>query len=139
MTKTKRPVKLLSGGNPQIAKGDGAKPVKAYYAALPGWKKPLGKRVHALIMKAVPKATLAVKWNTPMYGTGGAGFFVGVHAFTKFLRLTFFDGTSLEPMPPGTSKTPKTRYLDLYEAEPLDTAQLTKWIKQASKLPGWAP
>lgn len=131
--------KLLSGGNPQIAKGDGAKPVNAYYAALPGWKKPLGKKVHALIKKAVPKATLAVRWNSPMYGTDDAGFFVSVHAFSKFLRLTFFDGTSLKPMPPGTSKTPKTRYLDLYEDEPLDTAQLTKWLKQASKLPGWKP
>lgn len=132
-------VKLLSGGNPQIARGDGVKPVKAYLAALPGWKAPLGKKVHALILKAVPKATMAVKWNTPMYGTEGAGFFVGVHAFTQFLRLTFFDGTSLTPMPPGTSKTPKTRYLDLYEDEPLDAAQLTKWLQQASNLHGWKP
>jgi hypothetical protein len=135
--KTTKPVKLLSGGNPQIAKGDGDDPVQAYIAALPGWKRELGARLDTLITRAVPTVRKAVKWNSPFYGVEGQGWFLGVHAFTKYLKLAFFRGTSLRPMPPGESKTPETRYLDLYENDPIDEAQLAKWLQQAAAVPGW--
>jgi len=127
---------LLSGGNPQIAKGDGDAPVQAYLAALPGWKRDVGRRLDALIVRLVPGVHKAVKWNTPLYGIPGQGWFVGMHAFTKYLKVTFFRGTSLRPVPPGESKTQDTRYFDIRENDPFDGAQLSAWVKQASQLPG---
>ncbi|MEZ4367553.1 MAG: DUF1801 domain-containing protein [Kofleriaceae bacterium] len=131
-------VVLLSGGNPQIAKGDGDAPVAAYLAALPGWKSPLATEVDALIVRVVPAVTKAVKWNSPFYGVDGQGWFLAMHAFTRFVRLTFFRGTSLRPPPPGPSKVAHTRYLDLYEGAPLP-AELLSWIEQAAAIPGWMP
>jgi len=128
---------LLSGGNPQIAKGDGDAPVRAYIAALPGWKGDVGRRLDALIVKAVPGVRKAVKWNSPFYGIEGRGWFLGVHCFTKYVKVAFFNGASLRPLPPGESRGEGTRYLDIHEHEPLDERQLAAWVKQASKLPGW--
>lgn len=133
----KKGVKLLSGGNPQIAKGDGEAPVRAYLAALPGWKHAVGTRVDALIVAAVPKVRKAVKWNSPFYGKD-AGWFLSMHAFTRYVRLTFFRGAALSPLPPGGSKVPEVRYYDIREGA-LDEAALTRWVKQAAKLPGWVP
>jgi hypothetical protein len=136
---SKRPRKnvvLLSGGNPQIAKGDGDAPVQAYIAAMPGWKRAMGKRVDAVIVRSVPHVRKAVKWNSPFYGTEGGGWFLGVHVFTNYIKLAFFRGAQLKPVPPGPSKDPNTRYLDIREGE-LDEAQLAKWVKQAAALPGW--
>jgi hypothetical protein len=129
-------VKLLSGGNPQIAKGDGDAPVQAYIAAMPEWKRAVGKRLDAIITRAVPGVRKAVKWNSPFYGIEGMGWFLAVHVFTHFVRVTFFSGTSLRPMPAGTSKVKGVRYLDVREGE-LDEAQFAKWVKQASAIPGW--
>lgn len=134
--RTKKP-KLLSGGNPQIAKGEGAAPVRAYLAALPGWKGALGKKLDALVVRAVPKVQKAVKWNSPFYGLEGRGWFLSMHAFTKYMKLTFFHGTSMKPVPPGTSKHPEVRYVDIREDDELDEAQLMAWFKQAAALPGW--
>ena len=136
---TPKPPKLLSGENPQIAKADGNAPVKAYIDALPGWKREVGRRLDALITRHVPHVQKAVKWNSPLYGIEGQGWFLGLHTFTHYLKLAFFCGTSLRPMPPGASKGKDTRYLDLREADPLDEAQLSKWLKQAAALPGWVP
>jgi hypothetical protein len=130
-------VRLLSGGNPQIAKGDGGAPVQAWIAALPGWKRELGGRLDALIVRTVPDVKKAVKWNSPFYGVEGMGWFLSVHAFTGYLKLAFFRGASLQPLPPGASKTPDTRYLDIREHDPLDEAQLADWIRQAAALPGF--
>jgi hypothetical protein len=129
-------VVLLSGGNPQIPKGDGDAPVQAYIAAMPGWKRAVGKRLDALITAAVPKVTKAVKWNTPFYGLEGNGWFTAFHCFDKYIKVSFFRGTSLSPVPPGTSKQKEVRYLDVYEDPGLDEAQFKDWVKQASKLPG---
>jgi hypothetical protein len=137
--KKKKSVRLLSGGNPQIAKADGDAPVQAYIAAMPGWKREVGARVDALIVKAFPKVVKAVKWNSPLYGVEGEGWFLGMHVLTKYVKLAFFRGTSLRPMPPGTSKNPETRYLDIRESDVLDETQLLTWFKQASALPGWKP
>ncbi|CAM3234598.1 YdhG-like domain-containing protein [Corallococcus soli] len=134
-----RPVKLLSGGNPQIAKGDGDAPVQAYIAALPGWKRDVGSWLDALIVRSVPGVQKAVKWNSPLYGVEGQGWFLGIHAFTHYLKVSFFRGTSLRPLPPGPSKSEGTRYLDIREGDPLDAAQMAKWVKQAAALPGWVP
>jgi hypothetical protein len=131
-------VVLLSGGNPQIAKGEGDAPVQAYIAALPGWKSDLARRIDALIVQNVPNVHKAVKWNSPMYGVEGEGWFLGLHTFTGYLKLAFFHGTSLQPVPPGTSKSKDVRYLDIREDDPLDEAQLAKWVKQAAALPGRA-
>jgi hypothetical protein len=133
-----KPVKLLSGGNPQIAKGDGDAPVQAYIAAMPGWKSELGKRLDALIVRSVPKVRKAVKWNSPFYGIEGQGWFLSYHCFTKYVKVAFFRGASLRPLPPGASKDANTRYVDIHEGE-LDEAQMTAWVKQAAKLPGWDP
>lgn len=132
-------VVLLSGGNPQIAKGDGDAPVQAYIAAMPGWKSDLGRRLDKLVEKAVPEVRKAVRWNSPFYGVEGQGWFVSFHCFTKYVKLTFFRGTQLEPMPPGTSKDPNTRYLDIREDDVVDEAQLTNWLRQAAAIPGWIP
>jgi hypothetical protein len=129
--------KLLSGGNPQIAKADGDAPVKAYIAAMPDWKRDVGKRLDALVVRTVPKVRKAVRWNSPMYGMEGKGWFLSFHVYTKYVKVTFFDGASLRPMPPGgTPKSGETRWIDIHE-EDLDEAQLAAWVKQASKLPGW--
>jgi len=135
--KSQAPV-LLSGGNPQIAKGDGDAPVQAYIAAMPAWKKDVGQKLDALIQKSVPGVKKAVKWNSPFYGIEGQGWFLSFHVFTRYVKVTFFRGTSLLPVPPGTSKHPEVRYVDVHEGE-LDEAQLKKWVKQAAKLPGWIP
>jgi len=135
--KSNRSVTLLSGGNPQIAKADGDAPVQAYIAAMPGWKRDAGRRLDALITRAVPKVTKAVKWNSPLYGTEGRGWFVGVHCFAKYIKVAFFNGASLTPMPPVESKDKNTRYFHIHEGDELDEAQLVRWIKQASKLDGW--
>ena len=128
--------KLLSGGNPQIPKGYGDAPVQAYIAAMPGWKRDLGRRLDALIERAVPGVNKAVKWNSPLYGMEGQGWFLGVHCFTRYVKLTFFRGAALRPMPPGESKMAHTRHLDIHEDEALDETQLADWLKQASRLPG---
>lgn len=132
---TAEPV-LLSGGNPQIAKGYGDAPVQAYIAAMPGWKSDLGRRLDALIVRTVPGVYKAVKWNSPLYGIEGEGWFLGIHVFTKYVKLAFFRGASLRPLPPGASKHEHVRYLDIREDDQLDEAQLAAWVKQASELPG---
>jgi hypothetical protein len=132
-----KPVKLLSGGNPQIAKGDGDAPVRAYIAAMPGWKREVGKRLDAIITKSVPRVKKAVKWNSPFYGVEGQGWFLSFHVFTRYVKVAFFRGASLKPPPPGASKDAKVRYLDVHEGDKVDAAQLAKWVKQAAKIPGW--
>jgi hypothetical protein len=128
-------VVLLSGGNPQIAKAYGDAPVQAYIAAMPGWKSDVGRRLDWLITRTVPGVNKAVKWNTPLYGIEGQGWFLGYHCFTKYVKVTFFRGASLSPVPPGPSKHKDVRYLDIHEGQ-LDEAQFTAWVKQASRLPG---
>jgi hypothetical protein len=128
---------LLSGGNPQIAKGDGDAPVQAYIAAMPGWKRDLGKRLDALIVRSVPQVRKAVKWNSPFYGIEGQGWFLGLHVYTRYVKLAFFRGASLRPLPPGPSKDKNTRYLDIHEGDELDEAQFARWVKQAAALPGF--
>ncbi len=129
-------VVLLSGGNPQIAKADGDAPVQAYIDALTGWKRELARRLDALIVRSVPDVRKAVKWNSPLYGVEGQGWFLGIHAFTRYLKVAFYRGASLRPLPPGASKDEQTRYVDLGEGE-LDEAQMERWVKQAAALPGW--
>jgi hypothetical protein len=131
--------KLLSGGNPQIAKADGDVPVQAFIAAMPGWKRDVGRRVDALIVRTVPNVRKAVKWNSPFYGIEGQGWFLDFHCFTKYVKVAFFRGTSLRPVPPGGSKHKEVRYLDIHEDDPLDEAQMATWIRQAAALPGWVP
>jgi hypothetical protein len=133
--KAAKPV-LLSGGNPQIAKGYGDAPVQAYIAAMPGWKRDVGRRLDALVVRTVPGVHKAVKWNSPFYGIEGQGWFLGVHCFTKYVKVAFFRGTSLRPLPPAASKHKDVRYLDIHEDDQLDEAQLAAWVKQASQLPG---
>jgi len=127
---------LLPGGNPQIGKADGDAPVQAYIAAMPGWKSDVGRRLDALIVRTVPGVRKAVKWNSPLYGVEGLGWFLGVHCFTSYVKVAFFRGTSLHPVPPGESKSKDTRYLDIHEDDQLDEAQLAAWVKQAGQLPG---
>jgi hypothetical protein len=127
---------LLSGGNPQISKADGDAPVQAYIAAMPGWKRDVGRHLDALIVRTVPGVRKAVKWNSPLYGVEGQGWFLGMHCFTNYIKLAFFRGTSLRPVPPGASKSKDTRYLDIHEDDQLDEAQFADWVKQASQLPG---
>lgn len=126
--------KLLSGGNPQIAKGYGDEPVQAYIAAMPEWKRELGERIDAAIERTVPGVYKAVKWNTPFYGFEGQGWFLGFHCFTKYIKVSFFQGISLRPVPPGVSKQKDVRYLDIYEGQ-FDEPQFVAWVKQAAKLP----
>jgi hypothetical protein len=128
--------KLLSGGNPQIPKGEGDGPVQAYIAAMPGWKRDVGRRLDELVVRTVPDVHKAVKWNSPFYGVEGQGWFLSFHCFTRYVKVTFFRGTSLSPVPPGASKTPETRYLDVHEDDELDEDQFTAWVEQASRLPG---
>ena len=126
---------LLSGGNPQIAKGYGDAPVQAYIAAMPGWKSDVGRRLDALIVRTVPGVRKAVKWNSPFYGVEDQGWFLSYHCFTKYVKVAFFRGASLRPLPPGESKHKDVRYLDIHEDQ-LDEAQFAAWVKQASRLPG---
>ena len=128
--------KLLSGGNPQIPKGDGDAPVQAYIAAMPGWKSEAGRRLDKLIEKTVPDVRKAVKWNSPFYGVEGQGWFLSFHCFTKYIKVTFFRGAQFDPLPPVGSKDPNTRYVHIEEGE-LDEAQLAEWIRQAAAIPGW--
>ena len=134
-SKKKEPV-LLSGGNPQIAKGYGDAPVQAYIAAMPGWKREAGRRLDALIARAVPGVRKAVKWNSPFYGVEEQTWFLSFHCFTKYIKVAFFRGASLRPVPPGSSKHKDVRYLDIREDDAFDEAQFTAWVKQASELPG---
>ncbi|WP_432347057.1 DUF1801 domain-containing protein [Shinella yambaruensis] len=136
MTKAPDEPKLLSGGNPQIAKGYGDGPIQAYIAAMPGWKSDVGRKLDALIVKTVPDVHKAVKWNSPFYGIEGDGWFLSYHCFAKYIKLTFFRGTSLDPVPPVASKTPETRYFHIHEGDDLDKTPLADWIRQASRLPG---
>jgi len=136
-SKAEKPV-LLSGGNPQIAKADGNEPVQAYIAAMPDWKQDVGHYLDALIDKTVPSVRKAVRWNSPFYGIEDQGWFLSLHCFTKFVRITFLNGTSLRTMPPGESKVKNVRYLDIYEEADVDEAQLKEWLKQGSELPGEA-
>jgi hypothetical protein len=136
MAKKAKPT-LLSGGNPQIAKADGDAPVQAYIAAMPGWKRDVGRRLDALITRTVPGVRKAVKWNSPFYGMERQGWFVSFHCFTRYVKVTFFRGASLRPVPPGESKQKDVRYLDIHEDDPIGEARLAAWVKQASRLPGW--
>jgi hypothetical protein len=131
--------KLLAGGNPQIAKADGDAPVQAYIAAMPGWKRDVGRRLDALIVRTVPDVRKAVKWNSPLYGVEGHGWFLGVHVFTNYVKVAFFRGTSLRPVPPVESKDKETRYFHIHEDDQLDEELVASWIRQASELPGWVP
>ena len=134
-SKAKAP-KLLSGGNPQVAKGYGDAPIRAYIDAMPDWKRDVGRRLDTLITKTIPHVQKAVKWNSPFYGVEGQGWFLSFHVFAKYVKLGFFRGTSLRPLPPGESKDKEMRYIDIREGE-LDEAQVAKWVKQAAGLPGW--
>ena len=132
-----RPLKLLTGGNPQIAKADGDAPVQAYIAGMPGWKRDVGKRLDVLIVRTVPNVRKAVKWNSPFYGVEGQGWFLSFHVFTRYVKVTFFSGTSLRPVPPG-GKGKDARWIDIREDD-LDEVQMATWVKQAAALPGWIP
>jgi len=132
---TAKPV-LLSGGNPQIAKGYGDAPVQAYIAAMPGWKRDVGRRLDVLITRTVPGVRKAIKWNTPLYGIEDDVWFLSFHCFAKYIKVAFFRGTSLRPVPPVESKHQGTRYFHIHEDDQLDEAQFAAWVKQASKLPG---
>lgn len=130
------PPELLSGGNPQIPKGDGDAPVQAYLAAMPGWKRGVGVRLDALVVRTVPGVRKAVRWNTPFYGLDGQGWFLAFHCVTKYVKVTFFRGTSLTPVPPVESKVKDVRYLHVHEHDEIDEDGLASWIRQAAALPG---
>ena len=135
VAKTAKPI-LLAGGNPQIAKGDGDAPVQAYIAAMPGWKRDVGRRLDALIARTIPDVHKAVKWNSPFYGIEGQGWFLSFHCYTRYVKVAFFRGTSLRPLPPGDSRQKEVRYLDIHEGDALDEALFADWVQQASRLPG---
>ena len=139
----KRPARararLLAGGNPQIAKADGDAPVEAYIEAMPGWKRDVARRLDALVVRTVPGVRKAVKWNSPFYGVDGQGWFLNFHTFTNYVKVAFFRGTSLRPVPPGESKHKEVRYVDIREGDASDETQMTTWIRQAAALPGWVP
>jgi hypothetical protein len=137
--KTSEKPALLAGGNPQIAKADGDAPVQAYIAAMPGWKSDVGRRLDALIARTVPGVRKAVKWNSPLYGVEGQGWFLGIHCLTRYVKVAFFRGASLRPLPPVESKNKDTRYFHIHEDDQLDEELVASWIRQASQLPGWAP
>ena len=132
-----RPASLLAGGNPRIAKGDGDAPVQAYLATMPGWKRDVGRRLDALIVRTVPGMRKAVRWNSPFYGVEGRGWFLAVHVFTRYVKVAFFRGARLRPVPPGDSRSKDVRYLDIHEDDALDEPRLAGWIRQAAALPGW--
>jgi hypothetical protein len=129
--------KLLAGGNPQIAKAEGDAPVQAYIAAMPGWKRDVGRRLDAMITSVLPGVRKAVKWNSPFYGAPDRGWFLSFHCFAKYVKVVFFNGASLRPPPPGASKSDDARYLDIHEGDTIDEKRLASWIRQAAKLPGW--
>lgn len=133
-SRSSKPV-LLAGGNPQVAKADGDGPVQSYIAAIPGWKRDIGRRLDQLIERAVPGVHKAVRWNSPMYGIKGQGWFVSFHVFTKYVKLTFFKGTSLRPVPPGGAAK-EARWIDVQEDD-LDESQVVTWVRQAAAMPGW--
>ena len=138
MTPTAKKVVLLAGGNPQIAKGYGDGPVQEYIAAMPGWKHDVAKRIDTIIVGALPTVSKAVKWNSPLYAIDGQGWFLSMHALTRSVRVTFFDGMSLEPIPPGgTPKSKAARWIDIAEHDSIDETQWTNWVQQAASLPGW--
>ncbi len=128
--------KLLSGGNPQIAKADGDAPVQAYIAAMPGWKRDTGRRLDELIVRLVPNVRKAVRWNSPFYGIEGQGWFLSYHVFTRYVKVTFLQGAEFDPEPPGSGKDPDSRWIDIHEGE-FDEASLSRWIEQAAARPGW--
>ena len=128
--------RLLSGGNPQIPKGEGEGPVQDYIRAMPGWKHQIGRRLDELISEAVPQVRKAVKWNQPFYGSGDEGYFLSFRCYTRYVQVQFLKGTSLDPVPPKASKHPEVRYLDIHQDEDVDEAQLRSWIEQASAMPG---
>ena len=133
----RKPVKLLSGGNPQIAKADGDAPVQQYIRAMPGWKRDVGRKIDSLVEQAVPDVKKAVKWKSPFYGVEGQGWFLSFHVFSRYVKVTFFYGRLLKPMPPGESKHKDVRYLDIHEDDEIDEVQFRKWLKQAASIPGW--
>lgn len=133
----KSSVQRLAGGNPRIAKADGDAPVQAYIARMPCWKRKIGERLDAVITRAVPRVAKAVKWNSPFYGVPGLGWFLSFHVFTRYVKVAFFRGAALRPLPPGASKTANTRYLDIHEGDALDEKLLARWVKQAAALPGY--
>jgi hypothetical protein len=139
MEKEKIKPNLLSGDNPQIPKGEGDAPVQAYINAIPGWKQDVARYLDKLIVKTVPDVKKAVKWNSPFYGMEGEGWFLNVHCYTKYIKVAFFNGVALKPIPPGESKDEKVRYLDIKENALPDEELLSSWIKQAASLPGWTP
>jgi hypothetical protein len=139
LQKNEQGVVLLSGGNPQIAKADGDAPVQAYIAAMPGWKSDLGRRLDELIVRTVPEVRKAVRWNSPFYGIEGQGWFLSFHVLTRYVKVTFFRGASLQPVPPGVGKDKDGRWIDIYETDPLDEAQMASWVRQAAAIPGWVP
>lgn len=128
--------KLLSGGNPQIPKGDGDEPVQAYIEAMPEWKRDVGRRLDELVERTVPHVKKAVRWNSPFYGVEGNGWFLSYHCFTKYVKVTFLRGSALDPMPPVASKHPEVRYFHIHERDDLEATPLKEWIKQASEIPG---
>ncbi len=130
-------VRLLSGGNPQIAKADGDAPVQAYIAAMPEWKSDVGRRLDELIVRNVPNVRKAVRWNSPFYGIEGQGWFVSYHVFARYIKVTFLNGASLNPVPPGGGKDPDARWVDIYEGA-LDEEQMAEWVRQSAAIPGWA-
>ncbi len=130
--------RLLSGGNPQIAKGDGEAPIRAYIAAIPGWKRAIGRRIDAIVTDTVPGVKKAVRWNSPFYGVEGMGWFLSFHCFTNYLKVCFFSGRALRPLPPGESKSKEVRYLDIHQND-FNEPQFRDWVKQASAIPGWTP
>jgi hypothetical protein len=131
------PPRLLSGGNPQIPMGTGDAPVQAYIAAMPGWKRDVGRHLDHLVSRTLPTVVKAVKWNSPFYGMAGQGWFLSFHCYTQYVKVTFFDGGALQPLPPGSSKHAAVRHLDIREHQAIDDAQFVEWITQASKLAGW--
>jgi len=133
------PPTLLAGGNPQIAKGDGNAPVQAYIAAMPGWKRDVGRRLDELIARNAAQARKAVRWNSPFYGIEGKGWFLTFHCFTKYIKVAFFKGAMLDPIPPVASKDESTRYFHIHEGEDLDEVRFASWVRQAAELPGWVP
>ena len=137
MTKGNDPKpKRLSGGNPQIPKGDGDGPVQAYIDAMPGWKREVGRRLDALVEQTVPNVRKAVRWNSPFYGVAGKGWFLSYHCFTNYVKVTFLNGASLRPLPPVASKHQTVRYLHIHEDDRIDTELVANWIRQAAALPG---
>ena len=130
-------IRLLSGGNPQIPKGDGDAPVQAYIAAMPEWKRDVGRRLDELITRTVSEVRKAVRWNSPWYGVEGMGWFLSFHCFTRYIKVTFIKGKSLEPLPPVDSKDPDARYFHIFEDGEFDEELMEGWVRQAAAIPGW--